>query len=177
MTQSLREQMLQAGLVTEEQVKQVEQAKTSGNRPGERRAPRKGKSGQPGKSGTQDRGRRQGRRPSTASKPAPAPRPPATPSAEARALKQQLRQLVAAHRLNSETADLPYHFQVGKTIKHLYVTAQQQADLAAGRLCIAFLDGRRNLLPVEQGQAILRLDPSRTVIFPGHDAPDPSSGP
>ncbi|EHQ52267.1 hypothetical protein ECTPHS_06222 [Ectothiorhodospira sp. PHS-1] len=186
MTQSLREQLLQAGLVTEEQVKQVEQAKAPKPRQGERGGPRNGKPGkggghgaEPGRRDPRTRNRRPGKpqeqtprgTPRRQQAAAAAPRAAAAP--DARALKQQLRALVAAHRVNKEDADVAYHFQVGTTIKHLYVTAEQQAALAEGRLCIAFLDGRRNLLPVEQGREILRIDPSRTVIFPGDDDANP----
>ncbi|MCG5500762.1 DUF2058 family protein [Ectothiorhodospira lacustris] len=186
MTQSLREQLLQAGLVTEEQVKQVEQAKTPVARQGERRgarnaAPGKGGHGAgPKRQGPRSPGRRTGKPQGQTPRGKPqgqqaseTPAPQAVPRPDARALKHQLRQLVAAHRMNKEEADVAYHFQVGSTIKHLYVTAEQQAALAEGRLCIAFLDGRRNLLPVAQGREILRIDPSRTVIFPGDDDSTP----
>lgn len=160
MTQSLREQLLQAGLVSEEQVRQTENPaprKTGKGRRGKapnRRTPPKGK---PSGDGT--------RQNTPPRKERTAPGGPAE-----RALKARLRELVSAHRENSEQADRPYHFQVGKTIKHVYVTPPQQQALAEGRLCIAFLDGRRHLLPAEVGREMLRLDPKRTVLFPAEEA-------
>ncbi|MBK1672797.1 hypothetical protein CKO35_05675 [Ectothiorhodospira shaposhnikovii] len=174
MTQSLREQLLQAGLVTEEQVRKVEQARAPEARQGKRSGPQNGKPAKAGEK-VKARPRRKARKnPERGSARSHNQLPssvvtkaPLSPAADARALKQQLRELVTAHRVNKEEADVPYHFQVGTTIKHLYVTSEQQEALADGRLCIAFLDGRRNLLPSEQGREILRIDPSRTVIFPG----------
>ncbi|SFM24380.1 hypothetical protein SAMN05421721_10191 [Ectothiorhodospira mobilis] len=157
MTQSLREQLLQAGLVSEERVRQAEAP-----------APRKSGKGRRGKGPR--RAPRKGQAPGGGAR--TAPRQEAAPASGTtdRALKARLRELVSAHRENSEQADRPYHFQVGKTIKHVYVTPPQQQALAEGRLCIAFLDGRRHLLPAEVGREMLRLDPKRTVLFPAEEA-------
>ncbi|MFP4243805.1 MAG: DUF2058 family protein [Ectothiorhodospira sp.] len=170
MSQSLREQLLEAGLVTEEQAKQAEAPpprRQGKGRPATgkgRRPPRRGKP--PGGGGGNG-----GRAPVSADPPRKdrgASRNPPD-----RALKARLRELVATHRENHDEADLPYHFQVGSTIKHVYVTPPQQQALAEGRLCIAFLDGRRHLLPGEVGREILRQDPKRTVVFPAEAAKDP----
>ncbi|ANB02184.1 DUF2058 family protein [Ectothiorhodospira sp. BSL-9] len=194
----LRDQLLKAGLVTEEQAQKAEEVQ---NRPSRARDGRPARGGGQGRSdnrkggaartkkarpqGRTDKPRRAPEREARA--PASAPDGPARPSRgnrgqpspQARALKQELRELIAAHRVNQDQAEQPYHFQVGQTIKHLYVTEEQQAQLADGQLCIAFLDGRRHLLPAVIGRQILERDPSRTVVFPGEpdEEVDPVSTP
>ncbi|MBK1691648.1 DUF2058 family protein [Ectothiorhodospira mobilis] len=159
MTRSLREQLLQAGLVSEEQVRQAEAP-----------APRKAGKGHRGKGPRRTPGK--GKPSGDRARQSAAPRKERTPSGgpTERALKARLRELVSAHRENSEQAELPYHFQVGQSIKHVYVTPSQQQALAEGRLCIAFLDGRRHLLPTRVGREMLRMDPKRTVLFPAEEA-------
>ncbi|MCG5494791.1 DUF2058 family protein [Ectothiorhodospira variabilis] len=191
----LRDQLLKAGLVTEEQAQKAEEVQSRPPRARDGR-PARGGGGQ-GRSdnrkggaartkkarpqGRPDKPRRAPEREARA--PASAPDRPARPSRghqgqpspQARALKQELRELIAAHRVNQDQAEQPYHFQVGQTIKHLYVTEQQQTQLAEGQLCIAFLDGRRHLLPAVIGRQILERDPNRTVVFPGE--PDEEADP
>jgi uncharacterized protein YaiL (DUF2058 family) len=87
--------------------------------------------------------------------------------AQRRAAKQRIRDLVEAHRCNDETADSPYHFQVGDRIKHVHVTETQRAALAAGELAILLFDGQRHLLPSAVAREVLSLDAERFVLFPG----------
>jgi uncharacterized protein YaiL (DUF2058 family) len=91
--------------------------------------------------------------------------------AEARrkAAKEQIRALVAAHRCNDEAAEHPYHFQVGERIKHIYVREDQRTGLASGELAILLMDGQRHLLPAAVGREVLALDPERFVLFPGEE--------
>ena len=79
--------------------------------------------------------------------------------------RQQVRELILAHQLNVEDASVRYNFVVGDTIKYLFVTEQQQQELAEGKLAITFLDGKRCLLPVTAGKQLLELDPGKLVVF------------
>ncbi|MCG5515192.1 MULTISPECIES: DUF2058 family protein [unclassified Ectothiorhodospira] len=184
----LRDQLLKAGLVTEEQAKQAEEVQTRPPRAREGRPPRgggkgradnrKGGAARARKARPQSDADKPRRAPGRGARPKPAAKPArpdnGQPTPQARALKQELRALIAAQRVNQDQAELPYHFQVGQTIKHLYVTEQQQTQLAEGQLCIAFLDGRRHLLPAAIGRDILARDATRTVVFPGEpEAPGP----
>ncbi|WP_006787818.1 DUF2058 family protein [Thiorhodospira sibirica] len=90
---------------------------------------------------------------------------PVSPPVLVRADKAQLREFIAKHRCNDPNAEIAFYFQQGDKIKHLYVTAEQQQALAHGELAIALLDGRRNLLPREQAKQFLAMDPARIVIF------------
>ena len=84
-----------------------------------------------------------------------------------RETRAAIRSLLEANRLNISEASIPYHFSIGAKIKHVYVTKEQQAELAQGRLAIVLLDGQRHLVPVEIGRRITELDPSRVVVV--HD--------
>lgn len=95
---------------------------------------------------------------------APAAEPLIKPTVT-RADKAQLRDFIARHRCNDASAEIAFYFQQGEKIKHLYVTAAQQQALAQGELAIALLDGRRHLLPTQQARQFLAMDPTRIVIF------------
>jgi hypothetical protein len=50
-------------------------------------------------------------------------------------------------------------------VKYLYVTEQQQRELADGVLAITFLEGKRCLIPSEVAQQILAIDPDKLIVL------------
>ncbi|MBJ6611067.1 MAG: DUF2058 family protein [Candidatus Thiothrix moscowensis] len=176
MANSLRDQLLRAGLITSEQVEKANQPKP---KPAEK--PR-GKS--PGKPQTKPEKPKENK----TKNPTPKPKSDLAQFYEARAqtereerlqaeqqqrelaarrkqTREQVAQLLNSHSQNVDDADIRYNFVVGNNIKYLYVTAQQQQDLADGKLAITFQAGKRCLIPTEIGQQVLELDPSKIVIF------------
>lgn len=85
-------------------------------------------------------------------------------AAAKKAMKSKLQALIRDNLLNDPNAEIAYNFTVGDKVKRIYVTAEQQRKLVAGELAIAFLDGKRNLVPAQIGDEILKLDPERTVV-------------
>lgn len=193
MANSLRDQLLKAGLVTEKQVEQANQPKP---RP-PRQAPTKHQPAPP-----------DNRQPRTAKPPQPkenkAPRPAPKEKSdlaqfyEARAqtereerqqaeqrqreiaarrkqTREQVATLINGNLRNVDDAEIRYNFVVGDNIKYLYVTEQQQQDLADGALAITFLGGKRCLIPLETAQQILALDPDKLVVINTPDAVDASN--
>lgn len=79
--------------------------------------------------------------------------------------REQVAQLVNAHLQNVDDAEIRYNFVVGNNIKYLYVTEQQQHDLADGKLAITFQAGKRCLIPVAIAEQIRALDPEKIVII------------
>jgi len=129
---SLREQLLKAGLVSEEQVKQSETSKRKQKFRGQK--DRKLAQEQAAKRRAEQEKRAQEE---------------ATKRVRDRQLNQQrdakqkrredlarIRQLLGKHRKNDPNAELPYNFQSGKVIRKVRVTEQQQKQLGAGRLGI-----------------------------------------
>ncbi|HHC74930.1 MAG TPA: DUF2058 family protein, partial [Thiothrix sp.] len=57
--------------------------------------------------------------------------------------RKKLRTLVLKHLQNDDQASLRYNFVVGSNVKYVFVTEEQQNQLAAGELAITFIDGKR----------------------------------
>ncbi len=80
--------------------------------------------------------------------------------------QKQINSLISENLLNDAAADIRYNFVIGTTIKYLFVTEQQQQGLIDGKLAITFLRGKRSLIPVEIAKRINKLDPKKIVIIP-----------
>lgn len=81
-----------------------------------------------------------------------------------RKTRKQVRELINANIKNQDDATIRYNFVVGETVKYLFVTEDQQKLIASGELSITFVDGKRCLIPAEIGEQILALDPEKVVI-------------
>lgn len=152
MSNSLRDQLLKAGLVTEEQAKQADKPKKQ-NRPG------KGK-----------------KRP--ASKRQARPTQPAAPkvlSAEEKeaikAHKQKIREFLREAKLNKPDAEVAYYFQANKRTAHMYVTPEQQKQLAAGALAILLRNERHYLLSLENAEKMRELDKDSVIFIASEEKP------
>lgn len=151
MSMSLRDQLLQAGLISK---KQAEEADRQSQRHERRPA---------GKS-----------RPAPDNRKAPAPRPPMpraamprppaprpeAPRSEApraersakavrRAQAAETKQMIAQHRLPPVEGGEPYHFVEGGAIRRIAVTPALRARLIAAELSIARHGGEYQLIPTE----------------------------
>lgn len=176
MSNDLRDQLLKAGLVTEEQVTKAEQQRNKPQpKPAHKSGPRKKASVRKSKATPRKRPAGQSEAADLAKAYAAREKQErreqetqaqAAREAEARRreVKGKLRELVEQHQQNLETADIPYRFTVSGKVKQVYVTEPQRQQLAAGELSIALLDGKRHILPPEIGEQILALDPERVVI-------------
>ena len=59
-----------------------------------------------------------------------------------KALRRKIHALIESERLNDTDADLPYNFVKGKRIKRIYVNEEQRLKLASGDIVIAALAGQ-----------------------------------
>ena len=161
MNLSLREQLLQAGLVTEKQAKQAERGKSQQKH-------REAKGGRP-----------------------PPPPEPAKAAQQAQAAKllrdqelnrkqqekalrkaraAELRQLIAQLRVTRPESDDYYNFVDGGRIHRLQVTPELRARIVAGSLCIVRYDGRHDLVPADAIERIRERHPEAIVASPAGDA-------
>jgi len=168
---SIRDQLLKAGLVTEEQVKQAE---TKPKPASKRTKPRQNNNTKPK---------------AKAAKPKPKKRElsdlerfyqerdssdkaeqeeQARQRKEAARIRKQKRAKIGAlirdNMQNDETAEIRYNFVVGSSVKYLFVTEAQQELLSSGELVIAFLGEKRCLIPPAIGAQIKEIEPSRIII-------------
>jgi uncharacterized protein YaiL (DUF2058 family) len=92
-----------------------------------------------------------------------------------KALRRKIQELLQGERRNHDQAEIPYHFIKGKRIKRVYVTEAQRGELTDGKLVIAALEGNHHLLTPDAARQLLALA-SQTVICSGAEAdPDPDT--
>lgn len=201
MSNSLSEQLLKAGLITQAQIDQAEQTKQQQKEKAkEAREQAKLKPAKPNRSFTPKSNKPAAAKPEEVNTPEtdkkPAPNKPAKSRKSSdleqfyrernelerqekaaeeqrkrelaerkKQTRQQVRELITAHLKNVDDAAIRYNFVVGETVKYLYVTEQQQQDLAAGVLAITFLEGKRCLIPSEVAEQILAIDPNKLIVL------------
>ena len=170
MAQSLQDQLLKAGLVTEKQVKDSRRKDK-----GARKAKKPPKNARPPQAKSVVPTAEQAASPATEREREIA-RQRAAKVARDRALNQdrqadrerkarraQARQLIEQQSRNDAAADLPYNFQRGKKIKRLYVTGDQREALLAGRLAVLGIEGTAHVMTPEAAERVLALAPDAWV--------------
>lgn len=185
MAGSLKDQLLQAGLVTPEQARKAErQARV------EKQNQRKAK----GKGGGNGGGKG----------PAPAPEPSAAEEArqrareinhekaerdraqmraiadkaKAKALHAEIKQIVLTNDQRAKTAsddDVAYNFVHGKRVKRIYVPPAQREQISKGSLVIVNNDGIYYLLPRKAAEKVRQRDAKRIIVDNQAREPEPGS--
>ena len=84
---------------------------------------------------------------------------------ERKAIQAQISQLITMNRIKRESGDIAYQFTDGTRIKKMYVTEQLQKDLVNGRLAIAKLGNEFELLPSSAAEKIRQRDPQVIVLL------------
>ena len=84
---------------------------------------------------------------------------------ERKAIQAQISQLITMNRIKRESGDIAYQFTDGTRIKKIYVTEQLQKDLVNGRLAIAKLGNEFELLPSSAAEKIRQRDPQVIVLL------------
>ena len=193
MARSLRDELLKAGLVTDEQAARAERGSRQSPKPAAnpgRKSTHKsthksspkttpksardrttGESrGRPSRRGArhapnrEPRGPRESRQPSSA--PAPVASPAPDPEERVRQLNVEIRRILDAEAEKAEPeSDTPYHFVRGDRLKRLYVNADQRKRLVAGELAIVGFRGRHHLVPRRAGERVLELRPEVFVFI------------
>jgi uncharacterized protein YaiL (DUF2058 family) len=154
---SLQDQLLKAGLIDEQKLKQA--------RTGKRKAQKKGV--------VDDQARARARQ-AEAEKAARDRELNRRQQEEARRRSEAngLRQLIHTHRLLRRDGEIPYSFQDGQALKRIYVTAEQQRGLAQGRLAIVRQDNGFEIIPAEIAVRVRARDASLVLVHntPGQEA-------
>jgi uncharacterized protein YaiL (DUF2058 family) len=166
---SLSDQLLKAGLVTEEQVKKAAEKPKRKTKP--KAQPKQKKSfvkKAPKKQTEQsDLAKFYGERKQLENK---EKQESARKKQEAAKLKKEINdktnKLITDNLLNDDEAEIRFNFVVGTSIKYLFVTEKQQEELADGKLAITFLASKRSLIPMEIAKQIQDINPKKIVIIP-----------
>lgn len=160
MGNSLQDQLLKAGLVDEQKVKQVRSSKR-----------KKGKqAGGKIRPGEEDRRRAQQAAAEKARRDSELNRQ-RQEEARRRAETNELRQLIHSNRIPRGGGEVAYSFLDADSIKRIYVTAEQQSKLAKGGLAVVRQDTGYELVVPEIAERVGTRDESLVVVLnkPGTD--------
>ncbi len=160
MASSLQEQLLKAGLVSEEQARNTRQSRRKDRKAGK---PRDEAARRAAAKAREEQARRD--RELNAKKEA---------QREEKELRARIRDMVLEASLNREDADVAYNVLHGSKVRRLYVTAEQRKALVAGTLAVATARGRHHVIPAETAQRITALMPEYFVHVAG--APEQADG-
>jgi uncharacterized protein YaiL (DUF2058 family) len=157
MANSLQDQLLKAGLVSEDQARKTRQGKRKDRKSG------KPKDDGARRAAAQRRTEREERDRALNAK--------REVERREKELRQQIRDLVLEASLNRENAEVPYNVVHGSTVRRMYVTAEQRDALAAGTLAVATARGRHHVIPAQLAERILALLPDYFVYRQEPSAP------
>ena len=185
MSESLRDQLVKAGLATATQAKKAERqakAEKHANRGG-----KPGKSGKPGQAkprkvdpnspeAVKERARKQQAEKRARDKELAASR---NEKAAAKALRAEIKQIITQNDQRKKATtdeDVPYQFVHGKKIKKIYVPPAQREQLIKGNLLVINNDGLYSLLDKEVAEQIRSRDPKRIITGQEEEKqPEPGS--
>lgn len=170
MSNSLRDQLLKAGLVTEEQAREA--ARQKGRKAKDARRNRK--SGKPVRK--QEDGAARAARRAQAEK---AARDKALNREQEdlrrrQARNAQAREILEQHSLNDPNGEIAHNFTWGERVRRVYVNAEQHKGLAEGKLVIAMFKARAHIINPDTAAKLEAIDPKFVVkIETGAEEPDP----
>ncbi len=146
MSESLRSQLLKAGLGKAEPEKGAPKAKKRGNGGARPAAPGA---------------------PEAPSTPAAAAAKPRRKSALSQTLREQAKLIIEQRRLPRDQGDCAYHFVDGKKVRKLYVTAAQRDSLASGEMVLVRHGAGFEVVEARVAEKIMTLDPRLCLPRPG----------
>jgi len=150
MAGSLRDQLLKAGLVNQQQVKKAEHEKRKTKAPQQDAKAGAAAAAQQAQAAKAERDRELNRQ--------------RQEEAERKATAAQIKQIIEANRLEKTDGEIPYNFVDGNKVKRLYVSKELHEQLVRGKLAIAKLAGRHELVPLDAAEKIAERDPKRVIL-------------
>jgi uncharacterized protein YaiL (DUF2058 family) len=180
-SQSLRDQLVKAGLATSAQAKKAERSKRA--EATSKRHQTKAKKGKGATTSQSDTAKVKAKAAQQRAERAAKDKALAqqhNEKAQAKALQAQIRQLILQNDQRTKVADddaVPYNFVHGKKIKKIFVTKQQLEALSSGRLVVVNNNGIYHFVDEKVAKQIEQRDPKRIIV--AHDAnakpPEPGS--
>lgn len=156
MGNSLQDQLLKAGLVDKQKLQKAEKQKRA-----HQKQARKGK----GKGQPDPRAAQQRQQAAEARERDRELNRKREEKARHKAQQAEIRQLIEDNRLTEVEGDIPFNFQLQDKIKRMYLTQPARDRVLGGKLAIALLNGRYELVPREIGEKIAERNPKRVVLF------------
>ena len=86
--------------------------------------------------------------------------------ARQKAISIEINQLISANRLPRDAScEIIYNFEHNKKVKRIYVNAEMKQHIIQGKLGIARIEGRYELVPQAIAEKIQQRNPKRVVRF------------
>jgi hypothetical protein len=184
-SQSLRDQLVKAGLATSAQAKKAERSKraeaTAERQQGKSTKGKKGKGGQNSApqsesekvkaKAAQQRAEKAARDKALAQQ--------RNEKSQAKALQAQITQLIKQNDERTKVSDdeaVPYNFVHGKKIKKIFVNKVQLDALSSGRLVVVNNNGLYHFVSAKVAKQIEERDPRRIIVAHGRDEKPPEPG-
>ena len=98
--------------------------------------------------------------------------------AERKALQAQIKQLVDSSKLDRKEGETAYNFTHNKKVKSIYVTQEQQKQLARDQIVIVCLEGALfELVPKKAAEKIAQRDPESVIANKVSESVTPADDP
>jgi len=167
---SLQEQLLKAGLVDENKLKQAAREKSKSGKQQRRSKGKANRNKAPAaKSEAQIRQEKRVARDRELNE-------KRGRALEQKAIAAQVKQLIESNKIDRSQGDIPYSFVYRKKVKKMYIGETEKNLLAAGKLAIVTLvinhEGRRfELVPIDVAQKIAERDAEAVIEQGAQDEP------
>jgi len=163
---SLRDQLLQAGFKDKSPNRKKKQAKSGQTKPKSKNAKATSNQANNGKGKNQSQGKDE-----------------AAAIAERKRIKAEIKVLIESSAIKDIAGEIPYNFVLGKKVRQLFVNEAAQKKLTSGEVVITRLNGNTHLIPADQAADILKLNPDWAIVdnknsdttdgdYNGFDVPD-----
>lgn len=86
-----------------------------------------------------------------------------------KAIAAQIKQLIETNRVTDREGEIAYNFTDGNAVKHIYVSERIHKHLSSGRLAIAKLGERYELVPMPVAEKIKQRD-EQYIVTCAHTA-------
>ena len=161
MNNPFQEQFLKAGLVSKDQVKKANQAKAKKQHQQKKQRSRKQLQAEDQKAAMQarkavqqkaERDRELNRKKQD--------------QAQLKAISKEIDQLIRDHQVKrDDSCDIAYNFEHRDKVRRIYVNAEIKQGIVAGKLGIARIEGRYELVPLDVARKIQQRNDKRVVLF------------
>lgn len=161
MSNPFQEQLLKAGIVSEQQVKKANRDKY---RKQKQKKPKNRPDVDANKLKIQQAAEEKARRDRELNK-------KKQEQARQRAVSAEIDQLIITHLLpRDDRCDISYNFEHNGKVKSIYVNAEMKQQIVQGKLGIARIQGRYELVPLSTAEKIRQRNEKRVILFSNEPA-------
>lgn len=155
MNNPFQEQLLKAGLVSKQQVQQVKKEKQKKKKTQNARKPAVNEAALRAQKAAAEKAQKD--RELNQKK---------QDQARAKAVSAEINQLILDNMIKrDESCEVVYNFEHNKKVKRIYINQEMKLQLMKGRLGLARIEGRYELVPLDVAEKIRHRNEKRVVIF------------